>query len=277
MTKHAPIIVTGATGFLGSRLMRRLQALPRPVHAFGRDTPLDLFQKLPGAILVHCAGVYGRNGESPEEISSINYDFPIRLVEAGLRSGMKGVLNVGTALPKETSEYSRTKAKFRDWLRARADTQGLVVGDVSLQYFYGPGEPEDRFFSRLVHQCLRKDARIELTSGLQKRDFIYIDDAVEGCIKVLEWIERGKEPYREFPLGSGVAVEIRELARTIQSAAQALETRLEFGKIPARPHEPELCVADLRPMRELGFEPKVGLHEGLHRTLEHARNEGNLR
>jgi UDP-glucose 4-epimerase len=134
---------------------------------------------------------------------------------------------------------------------------------------YGPGQPSDRtaygVVNRMIHQALAGDRIPVYGDGRQQRDYIYIDDAVTA---LLHMAESPAAIGRTYNVGSGIGTPLVEMARAI--AAIAGSGRLEVLEWPQLAERIETgdFVADIgRIRRELGWEPRVSLAEGLQRTV----------
>lgn len=286
------VAISGASGFLGSHLARRLVVAGYNVVALVRAdsslrriadltdriqiAPLDhdetldaLFHRLaPVAAVIHTAVNYGRAGTPLSELVETNVLLGVRLAEAAQRAGAECFINTGSALPPEVSSYALSKCQLSEWLQRLAQTTGMRIVDVALENMYGEDEDENQFVPRVIIACLRNIERLPLTAGEQKRDFIYIEDIKEAFALLLRQClqDSGRESgYARYPLGSGTAMRIRDVACMIQRITGA-STRLDFGAVPYRPHEAMFSQADLSIWQALGWSPRYSLEEGLRRA-----------
>jgi UDP-glucuronate 4-epimerase len=105
--------------------------------------------------------------------------------------------------------------------------------------------------------------------GSSARDYTYVSDVVDGIQAALEWTARagagGAEPWRVFNLGGGGRVRLDRLIALIGAAA-GREPIIERGA--DQPGDVSLTAADLRRAgRELGYQPKVSIEEGIRRFV----------
>lgn len=283
------ILLTGATGYLGSRLCRALVHSGHEVIVLKRktsdttsiqdllgnlatydleDTGIDsLFARGAGVQAVaHLATCYGRKGERPADLIQANTQLPVGLLDAALRNGVSLFLNAASSLPRETSTYSLSKAHFEDWAQILSKGQALRFVNLKLEYFYGPGDDDSKFVTHVIRTCMRNEPDLQLTGAEQKRDFIYVDDVIAAFRTILHAYSR-IEGIQEFAVGSGVAIRLRELVEMIHELTGS-RTRLRFGALPYRPGEVMFSAADSSKLSVLGWKPCTAIKEGLHRTIE---------
>jgi len=149
-----------------------------------------------------------------------------------------------------------TMAYHRD---RRADVAVLRIFNT-----YGPRMALDdgRAIPTFITQALRGEALTVLGTGEQTRSLCYVDDLVTGMLLLLDSSETG-------PVNCGTEHEMsmRHLAETIVALTGS---RSEIVLHPRAPDDPEMRRPDLSRARTLlGYEPRVGVEEGLRRTIEY--------
>jgi CDP-paratose synthetase len=290
------IALTGATGFLGSRLLAELLASGYEVvaikrsfsntyridgslgndklHLFDIDlcNPSEIFEKYPIRTIVHTATEYGRSSSPIFKILEANLVLPLRLAELGIKNGVECFINTDSFFNKSNNSYSNllnyslSKKSLLIWLDQLSSN--LKILNVVLEHIYGPNDDDSKFIKSLIQQIsINKVSRVPLTHGHQKRDFVYIDDVVSAYIKLIEFSRTHDFLYKSFEVGVGHSVQIRELAEIVKSLSNT-NTVLGFGDIPYRRDEIMDSVADISQLRELGWEPKTTLSEGILRTIQ---------
>ncbi|MDD5059028.1 MAG: NAD(P)-dependent oxidoreductase [Sideroxydans sp.] len=284
------ILLTGATGYLGSHLAialldaghtvvalkRQTSSLRRLAPILPRITLLDvegldlraLFKDL-GKIdaVIHTATCYGRNGESASQIADANLNFPLKLLDAAVATDVPLFLNTDTALDKFLNAYSLSKTQFAEWGSYFARQKNIRFINLRLEHFYGFGDDDTKFTTHVINNCLMNAPELKLTSGEQRRDFIYIDDVVAAYMLLLEKQEAIADWLAEFDVGSGEAVTIRQFVETVHRLTNS-ETRLNFGAHPYREGEVMLSQADTKSLRKLGWCCRHTLEQGLKLVIE---------
>jgi nucleoside-diphosphate-sugar epimerase len=97
-------------------------------------------------------------------------------------------------------------------------------------------------------------------TGEETRAFVYIDDLVDGVLRVIE----STEPLAIYHVGTDVEVTIADLARAI---GRAMGRDIELVAGPLQPGGTPRRCPDIRKLRGLGFEPRVSLEDGLRKTV----------
>ena len=286
------ILLTGGSGFLGSALAQYWEKQGHEIFLllreqsdlwrFGDQTKkfktcnyksdvdiLNFVARSSPDVVVHTACSYGRKGESHIELIDSNIRLGMLILQS-IESGRNSVnfINIGTALPPEVSFYALSKFHFKQLASSIAEKslKKIIFTSVILQQVFGAFDDESKFVTSILHACQRNEKEIQLTSGHQLRDFIYLDDAVEALDMILRECEYGGI-LNEYQVGSGIEFTIREAARMIHKITKS-KSELMFGSIPTRINEPRQCVADLSSMTAIGWHPKINLETGIMLTIQ---------
>lgn len=286
--KTLNILLTGATGFLGSHLLRafvakgwnvsiikrsfsstnRIQDLLPAVTALDIDAaPLaSLFEQMgPFDAVVHAATCYGRHGETAVQVLEVNLGFSLSLLETATFYNTTTFFNTTTILYPYLNAYALSKHQFEDWGRMFSSQGRISFVNLKVEHMYGPTDDPSKFTTFIFSSLKNNIPEIALTSGEQKRDFIYIDDVVEAYIILLKQIRKDKE-FAEYEIGSGEAISIRYFVETARNVIGS-SSNLLFGAKEYREHEVMFSQADIRKMMELGWKPQVSLEQGILKTM----------
>jgi nucleoside-diphosphate-sugar epimerase len=236
-------------------------------------------------LIFNLAGQSGavRSMEEPWDDLDVNARGMLTLVEAVRRGNPKArVIFTGSRL-----EYGRVgsdpvaethiadplcvhaihKLVAEQYLRLYEELYGISYAVARITNPYGPGQPRSRtaygVVNRLIHLALAGEALPIYGDGRQRRDYIYIDDAVQALLVLGE-----HKANTVYNVGTGVGTSIADMAKTIVSAVGS--GRVEFVPWPSLAEQIETgdFVADVSRIRaDLGWSPMVSLNEGLRRTI----------
>lgn len=287
------ILISGATGFLGSHISKALLTAGYEVVALKRKssslsrvesivTEIDFFD-LDGLdfdemfrnlgktdVIIHTATCYGRNNESVSEIFSANTELPLRLLDAGCRAGVEIFINTDTILNKYLNLYALSKNQFLQWGKYFSMHKRIRFANLRLEHFYGAYEHPTKFSAHVINSCLENVPQLNLTKGEQKRDFIYIDDVVSAYMVLLEKIESTTNAFVEFDVGSGQSISIREFVETIHQVTES-KTHLAFGAFPYREGEVMHSNPDISGLVNLGWKCQYDFITGIRKVIEEER------
>lgn len=288
------VLVTGATGYLGSHLVKALldnghkviilkrstsdtkriiEVLPR-IASYDVDRcelSLPFEEHGPIDAIIHTATSYGKKGEPDSEIFEANTAFPLRLLETASLFNTNTFFNTDTFFNMEPIRYNYlvcytlSKKQFLEWGKLFANAAKIHFVNIRLEHIYGPDDNDSKFTAFIIKSCLQNVPELKLTAGEQKRDFIYIDDVTSAYEVLLENTMRTMQ-FQEYSLGRGVAIPIREFVEVVHRISGA-ETQLNFGALPYRDNEIMFSKANTEGLRSLGWRSQVNLTEGIKKIL----------
>jgi nucleoside-diphosphate-sugar epimerase len=292
------VLVTGGSGFIGGRLVARLEEAGATVHVISRRPRAE-----DGAVRWHRANLEEID-DIRRAVSSVLPDVvfhlagetraarALELVLPTFRINLQGTVNVLTATAEAcpgarvvlagsleepmsgeervSSPYAASKIGARAYARLFGETMGLAVGVLRVFMVYGPGQRDLQKLVPYVILSLLRGEPPRLTSGLREVDWIYVDDVVDAFVA-----SATTDVVVSADVGTGEAVSIRTLVnRLVEIVESPLEP--EFGSMPDRPFE-QVRIADVDAAESaLGWRSKIPLGEGLRRTVAWYREEIEL-
>ena len=112
-----------------------------------------------------------------------------------------------------SSAYSFSKTASTHFLQMLSKSENFPSSIIRIFLTYGPGQKENRFIPQIIKGCM-ENLEFKTSSGIQKRDFCYIDDVVRAInLTLLSSKSNGKV----YNIGSGKPVKIRNVVKTIKS------------------------------------------------------------
>ncbi len=286
-------VVTGGTGFIGSRLTQALLQQGASVRLVSsgttaRDPALeedqriawfglsdaDLDQAANGAThFFNFAVAYDRPAIDDTTITAVNVELPLRLI-ARLKGRDKPVRCIlgdtfFRKFPPEATQqvrYTRSKTELVERLASFASESSLRLALLQIEQVFGPGEAFTKALPSVTRQMIAGVSRIPMTNGAQSRDFIYVDDVVGAILAVAdaEW-----EGCVVVECGSGIPTTVRKVFEQLHRITRSASI-LGFGDIKVEQSIPT-SVADLGWLRKHGWVPSTTLQEGLAKLADDVR------
>jgi UDP-glucose 4-epimerase len=297
------IFLTGATGFVGSAVLRRLLAasahevaiLVRPLSRLVRIADvLDRVERIQGdlgqipasepalarfapEVVLHLAWAGVGNAARNDPRQADNLTGSLELVHLAHRVGAQHWVGLGSQAeygpregPTEESAPTRPTTLYGvaklccGWMAGRlCEAYGLRFAWLRLFSSYGPGDDPAWMIPYLINTLL-DGQRPALTAGAQRWDYLYVTDAAEAIARVATM--PGAQGI--YNLGSGRAVSVRRVVEAVRDLIDP-SLPLGFGEVPYRPDQVMHLEADITRLRtDVGWSPRVGLEEGLRRTVE---------
>ncbi len=298
------MVVTGATGFVGANLARRLLRDGHTVHLLVRhgyrpwridgirdsvslhEVDLGKSDAVSGVIdrvrpdwVFHLAayGAYSSQTNHQQMIQT-NIIGTVNLVEACLKTGCEAFVNTGssseygfkdraaleTDLTEPNSSYAVTKASATLYCRYIAQSRRVRLPTLRLYSVYGPYEEPSRLVPTLVVQGLSGELP-PLVNPNVARDYVYVEDVNDA------YLLAATQPEQEFGaiynVGVGIQLSMRQV---VEAARQEMQISAvpDWGSMPDRHWDTSVWVADNRKIRNgLGWQPHHNFEQGLHLTV----------
>jgi UDP-glucose 4-epimerase len=293
------ILVTGGAGFIGSAVIAHLQSKGHDIyvidnlsfgnrkfiaiddqHFFNADilneSDMDrIIGHIKPEYIIHLAAIHfiPYCNQHPYESSNINIRGTINLLKAAKKYQPEKVFFASTAAvyPIYDQAVSETFAT------GPMDIYGLskLTGEHLCNEFYleteipvivcrffnafGPNETNPHLIPEIQKQVLEGKRKIQLGNLTPKRDFIHTYDMADAVETLLTQIEGGIHTYN---LGRGIEYSVTEI---VDAFSKAIGQTIEIEVDPARVRKVERqhLLADVSKLKSLGWEPKIGIEEGI--------------
>lgn len=282
------ILVTGATGFIGTNLTRELrkehnlfilgqferdpEKLNLPGYIMTDDIPAlaDYIREKQIEGIIHLASLY-LTVHQPEQIKDLvssNVFFGTAVLEAASLAGcVKWFLNTGSIWQNYNTKgmeynpvnlYAATKQAFIDMSKYYTDVFGIRFCTLKLCDTYGPNDTRRKIF-KLFKDYSESGDVLKMSPGEQLIDLLYISDIVEGFKHLAMLLASNEIIDDEYVLSSGKQIPLRELA-SIYQRVSGRDIKIEWGGLPYRKREV------MKPWKGKvlrGWSAKVSLEEGI--------------
>jgi nucleoside-diphosphate-sugar epimerase len=291
------VLVTGASGFLGSHLCQRLIQSGVEVHAISRTfegSPLGnprwwkvdledypstkkLFNQVKPHVVFHLSGHVTGDPDIRHVLPTFRSQLltTVHVLTISAEIGCRRIILTGSLTEPQagqvdsppSSPYAASKWAGNAFGRMFQCLYKTPVVIVRPFMAYGPNQNPLKVIPYSIQSFLKGD-QPKLTSGKWHADWIYVDDVIDGFMAAVE--VSGIEGST-VDLGTGQLVSVEAMVRQI---SEIMDVKIEpqFGALSSRPSE-EVRVADLEHTRRvLGWEPKICIREGIKRTVEWHRS-----
>jgi len=289
------VLLTGARGFLGSHLARRLSQEGAEVHAVSRHAapkgagyrwwqsnlgdPASverLFEETKPDVVYHLAGhvtaAPGVEHVAPTFESLLASSVWVLL--AAVKAKPRRVVLVGSASetvlrgqdPTPASPYMAAK-----WMASAYGRMFHVLYDLPVVVarpvmIYGPGQPKEKLLPSVITSMLKGEAP-KLSSGRFAPDWLYVDDVIDGLYRAA-WYKEA--PGANVAIGSGTLTSVRDMVghavRLIREQRGSCPEPL-FGALPDRPAEDYDPADTDHAFQKLGFRAQTPVDDGLRHTI----------
>jgi len=299
--ENKSVVVTGGTGFLGSKVVDSLKnkGVKNIIVTSSKECDLRIRENCNEItkgidIVFHLAakvGGIGLNNEKPGELFYDNLIMGTNLMEESRNNNVEKFVALGTicsypkftpipftedsiweGYPEETNApYGLAKKMLlvqSEAYRKQYNFNSIVIFPTNL---YGPKDNFEDNSSHVIPALIKKISLAKKSNkksislwgdGTPTRDFLYVDDAAKGIILAAEKYSKSIP----LNLGTGYEISIKELAEKI---LKLMDADLEICWDTDKPNgQPRRCISIERAKNEIGFSVEVGIDEGLRKTIE---------
>ena len=218
----------------------------------------------------------------PREYNQVNVGGTVTLMEAMRDVGVKRVIFISSGTiygnqrnqplnercrPNPRSPYAVSKLSAEYYIRTIGDLWGIETVCLRVFNAYGPGQPLPPSHAPVIPYCFRQAVDngtiVVHGSGIQTRDYVYIDDVV-NAMKAASFAEKINRMI--INIGSGVETTVMEIIKTVIELT-GMKPEVVVNK--AHDSGPSRMCADISlAKRKLGYEPRTSLKEGFNKILE---------
>ncbi len=286
------ILVTGATGFVGSHLLDTLLPHNQIIGvSLGKDKKRDGYSVLQKDItkisshdirqkidaIIHLAAITDIQycKENPQKCFVTNVLGTQRMLEIArtydaklIYASTSHVYGAPIKMPinerhqtKPLSIYASTKLNGEILCEAYAKTYNMDISIVRLFSIYGPRSPPHLVISGIISQFHNNFIKIGNTHTV--RDFVYITDVARAIDIVL----KKSKGLGVFNIGTGRGNSILEIVNLLKKIADK-NPKIKSVNSLIRQNDIKSVISDITKIRKLGWQPKISVEEGLRRTFD---------
>lgn len=290
------IMITGATGYIGSHVTKKLiengyqvcalirqtsdiHKYPLPssvsyaVHDGTTASIVEIFHEWKPDCVIHLAARFIAEHQSPqvETLLEDNIVFSTQIFEGMKASGCPYIINTTSSWEHYQGEpynpvclYAASKRAVTDILKYYCEAAHITAVTLCIYDTYGPGDLRGKLIGKFF-EIAESGAALPMSEGRQQINYVYIDDVAGAYLRAVEIMEQQTENMRTYYLRSEEKVTLRELSLLFEKAVHK-QLHIEWGKRPYRARE----VMEVYSGGEClpGWKAKVSLEEGLQRIAE---------
>tara|TARA_B110000902_G_C14233125_1_gene559640 strand:- start:630 stop:1505 length:876 start_codon:yes stop_codon:yes gene_type:complete len=284
------ILISGINGFLGSHLakhlcpnfeiigleyslanLHRIQKDNFKVYSTENNSLESVFEENNLFAIIHVATVYRRQNDPLLNLLNTNINLPVQLLELSNKNSVEIFLNTDSFFnnPKYSysylSDYTLSKRHSLEWIKLLAKSSSCKVVNMKVFHMYGENDSPQKFIPFIIEKIKSNVSIIDLTPGLQTRDFIYVKDVVAAFEHVINSIEYLNQ-YQDFDIGTGKSFTIKELTTLIKEVANS-STMLNFGGLPYREGEIMESKVENFELNKIGWKPNYSLKDAITKVI----------
>jgi UDP-glucose 4-epimerase len=259
----------------GNSMLHFMAGDVREVQALLQDVNID--------VVFHEAAIASvpKSVSHPMLVHDVNVNMTLELLNYCVRAGVKRFIFASSAavygilegkaiedmMCRPNSPYGAGKLAIEDYLHAYMQSYGLET--VMLRYFnvYGRRQRYSDYsgvITIFINKLLEGERPTIFGDGLQVRDFVHVDDIVQGNMLAMESANAVGEM---FNVASGKPTSILELVKIVKELVRDTDIKPQFA--PSRPGDIKLGLASIDKIRAvLGYDAKIQMQQGLQGLIE---------
>lgn len=269
MVKKHVALVTGATGFIGSHLVKRLHEIKWDVHIIKRaNSNLDTLEPIKNKVhfhiydgtvqsllkavsdvrpdtVFHLASFFTAEHEAKQinDLIQSNIQFSTHLLEAMTVNNVRMLVNTGTAWQHYQNQpyspvclYAATKQAFEAILKYYSEVNGIDAITLKLFDTYGPNDTRKKLFN-LLDEHSRSGKVLGMSGGDQLIDLVYVDDVIDAYLCAANLLRKKNTNHEmSYCVTSGSPIKLKDI---VQRYCQHLgkTVNINWGVLPYRRRE----------------------------------------
>ncbi|MFH2138265.1 MAG: NAD-dependent epimerase/dehydratase family protein [Candidatus Omnitrophota bacterium] len=311
--KSKRILITGATGFVGSNITRyffdnksevgvlypegdntwRINDILDEVSVFAADLRdkeqlHKVISEFKPQIIIHAA-IYGGfvYQKDTDRIMKTNFQGTVNLLDACSQIDYELFINTGSSseygtkslpmkeddLLEPVTDYAISKSAATLYAQALNRRENKPIVTLRLFSPFGYYDESTRLMPSVILSCLQGDDP-KVSAPKYVRDFVFIEDVISAYVKAIK--NKDKIKGEIFNVGSGKEHSIGEVVDKIIVISKS-GVNAQWGQTPNSRFEPEVWQADIsKAHRLLGWEPKYSLEQGIEKTIDWLKSNMHL-
>lgn len=290
-------IITGATGFIGSRLTKKLIKQGHTVNIISRKNSkydslseikdminifeydgnihnlIEYFDEIKPDIVIHLASLFIAENK-PEDVDKLidsNIKFSTQILESMKYSNCKNIINTSTSWQHYNNEdynpvclYAATKEAFEKIMKFYNEAYKFKCITLELFDTYGENDTRPKILN-LLKEYSEKGIELNMSKGEQVLDLLHIDDVIDAYLKSIDIIEdKSENIFEKYSLESKNRITLKELIDIYKNITKN-NVSINWGKRNYR--EREVMIPWNKGKKLPDWEAKISLQDGIKRLL----------
>jgi nucleoside-diphosphate-sugar epimerase len=287
------ILLTGATGYIGSNLLNELVLNEQNniICTYRNNYPELKFNNLKWIkydgnisslfkitckidIIIHLATFFSSKNDYNiiDEMISSNITFGVHILEFAIKNNIKFFVNTSSYAQSVDNMnynpqnfYTSTKQAFEDILKFYTASKMVKCINISLSDVYGINDNRPKFINLLINSIINKEEKFNMSPGHQNIRYLYVDDAVRAFISAIDLLFSNKinesETYSVYGAEDLTLLELVNIALEISGVNMIANA----GYYPYRPRE--IIYNKPRFEKLPNWSPNININEGIIKLL----------
>lgn len=279
------ILIAGATGFIGSHLVKKLiqnnfeliilkrsydktDRIEKYLNSFkiydiDKEGIERAFKENKVDMVINLVTNYGRDEQVlVSEIAETNILFGLKLIETAIKGHAKIYFNIDSSLKPEVNLYAYTKKVLKEIIKKYLADKIKII-NLQLEYVYGENDDLSKFIPFAIEK-LRNNEELKMSKGEQELDFIYVRDCVGAIAHIIKNADKYEKGYEEFEIGTGKTTSLKNFVEAIKKELHS-KSKIDFGGIPYRENEQMYSKADIKKLQP--WQPKYSMDEAIKKII----------
>lgn len=292
------VLITGATGFIGSNLAQKLSSIGYNVYRLSRNINTDLkkgvieysdqkgicerITEVNFEIVIHLATFFLGNHKHTQigPLIDSNIKLGTRLIDFSVNNGVEKFINVSTYAQSTDglnynpqNLYAATKEVFLDILKYYSNEHEIQVINLEMFDSYGPWDTRGKFFN-LASEAIYNGRKFPMSAGKQILCLLHIDDIVDAFQVVLSQKFSETKVLKHFTLlNEETLISLEDLIKKMKILFNS-DSVIEFGHYEYRKNE--IFVPNSRYDKLPNWNPRIGIEKGIRLMYTHLLNTRNI-
>ncbi|WFA07916.1 NAD(P)-dependent oxidoreductase [Tissierella sp. Yu-01] len=292
-------IITGATGYIGSKLAKKLVRDKWDVHLITRlessfkyieditndvniliydgnvECLIEFFNEVKPQVIFHLASLVTieHTLSDVDALIESNIKFGTHILEAMLKSQVNILVNTGTSWQHYNNDdynpvnlYAATKQAFESILKYYTESKGIKAITLELFDTFGPHDNRPKIIN-LLRKTYKNNTPLDMSLGEQLLDIVYIDDVIEAYITASNNLFKNENiKNSKYSVCTNKPINLKELVEKFEEV-YATKLNINWGRRPYRNREVMITWNKGKVLPN--WHPKISLEEGIRKLKEY--------